>query len=237
MNSSLRAVLFDIDGTLTDSAPLIRTTLAYVMREKSGLDLPESSYSRFVGPPLEDTFVELDVPASEVSSYIDKYREYYDVYMDDTPLFPGVADMLTAVRDSGLRSATATSKLRRSAKHVCEVTGIASSFDIICGSEPELGRTHKHHVVGTAITELEQLGILDGQDRLPEMPLGTEWFDRPVRTDVVMVGDRNFDTYGAAVHGIRTILVDWGEGDDAEKKHAWRHVSTVEELTRLLTSL
>lgn len=236
MVSSLRAVLFDVDGTLTDSGPLIRHTMATLMKTKLGLDQPEVAYTKYVGPPLEDTFAELGVPEEEIAQYIGEYRAFYDQFLDQTPLFPGACEMLASVREAGFTIATATSKSEIVAKAVCDVTGLTPYIEVICGADAALGRSHKHHVIDHALTQLEERGVLDPCDRRPVQPLGTNWQDYPVRSDVVMVGDRNFDTFGAAVHGIATILVDWGEGDATEKAQAWRHVHTMDELVTLLRS-
>ncbi|QJC21644.1 HAD hydrolase-like protein [Arcanobacterium buesumense] len=235
MTSLLRAVLFDLDGTLTDSGPLIRRMISDVMRARAGLDLLESAYSRFVGPPLEDTFCELGVPESEIEDYIDDYRTRYFARMDTTKLFDGILPMLERIQAQGLHTAIATSKGEKSAKQVCDMTGLTQFVDVVCGSDPEAGRTHKHHVVDHALRSLEERAMLDPNQRQEPMALGTQWSTRSLRFDVVMVGDRSFDTQGAAVHGIRTILVDWGEGTAEEKANAWKHVSSPDELANLLT--
>ncbi|USR80072.1 HAD hydrolase-like protein [Arcanobacterium pinnipediorum] len=237
MAGALRAVLFDVDGTLTDSADLIKKTIAGVMRRNTGGDWPDHAFSRYVGPPLEDTFADLGVPPEKIDDYIDDYRQHYHAIMETTALFAGIPKLLSDVKAHGLATVTATTKGEESAREILSITGIDHFFDAIAGSETATGRTHKHQVVDRALTLLEQAQLLDAGNRYPVMPLGTRWDERQTRTDVVMVGDRDFDTDGAAVHGIRTILVDWGEGSAQEHANAWRHVHTIEELTSLLVSL
>ncbi|QRV02816.1 HAD hydrolase-like protein [Arcanobacterium phocisimile] len=237
MVGMLRAVLFDVDGTLTDSAPLIKRTMADVMRSRAGINMPDEAFSRYVGPPLEETFLDLGVAVNQIDDYIEEYRQRYALIVETTPLFDGIAKLLADVKALGLATATATSKGEEPARKILKLTQIDQFFDVIAGADTAIGRSHKHQVVERALNLLENTGVLDAAQRCPVLPLGTDWSQRDLRDDVVMVGDRNFDTDGAAVHGIRTILVDWGEGSAAEHAHAWRHVRTIDELTQLLGSL
>ncbi|MFY9262834.1 MAG: HAD hydrolase-like protein [Actinomycetaceae bacterium] len=232
--AELRAVLFDLDGTITDSAPIIRRTMAGLMRDWAGIDRPLEAYSKYVGPPLEDTFAQLGVPAEHIDTFVVEYRRRYDEHLGETTLFDGVVDVLRQVRAQGLGIAIATSKWETVAKAVLDILGVSDLIDTICGSLPDGSRKHKHEVIAHALDQLTELGFIDDADRLETVPLGTRISERDVRHDLIMVGDRDFDTFGAAVHGIRTVLVSWGEGNSAEAKRAWKYVTSSAELTHAL---
>lgn len=235
--SGLRAVLFDIDGTVTDTSLLIRTTQHAVIKKFAGVDIPLEDLRKYVGPPLKDSFLDAGVPEASVMDAVAEYREQYDRVMDQTKVFPGILETIGALREAGLGIVTATSKWQHVAQSVCESIGIAHLFDAICGATPDGRRTHKSDVVAHAIRKLEDLGFLDPANRRAEMPLGTLLADRDVRADIVMIGDRFYDTEGAAMFGVRTILVDWGDGSAEEREAAWTHVASPEELRETILSL
>lgn len=235
--SGLRAVLFDLDGTVTDSSLIIRTTQHDVIKQFTGIAVPLEDLRKYVGPPLKDSFLDAGIRQDQVLDAVALYRERYDQIMDQTPVFAGLAEVMNALRAAGLGIAVATSKWQHVAKSVCESIGIAHLFDVICGATPDGTRTHKHEVVAHAIHKLEELGFIDDGNRLTEMPLGTLLADRDVRDDLVMIGDRFYDTEGAAVYGVRTILVDWGDGSLAEKEAAWAYARTPQELQEMILAL
>lgn len=220
----MKAVLFDLDGTLTDSGPIIRRTLRTVMLEKAGVDRPESSYTRYIGPPLTDSFADMGVAPEQIDDYIRDYRGRYDEILDTTPVFDGVRELLAAVKDAGIRSAIATSKWESVAQNVCDCSGITPLVDAVCGSFPD-SRHSKADVVAAAVNQLYECHYLDQPAQR-----GFE------RDDVIMVGDRIYDIEGAGQYGIKTILVTWGEGTEDEEKRAWKVVSTPAELLELLLS-
>lgn len=233
----LKAVLWDLDGTITNSGPIIRQTLHAVMLGQTGVDHPLDSFSKYVGPPLYESFLDLGVAETDLETFIGDYRSRYDEAMPTTPVFPGVLDVLDELSDAGLATSLATSKWESVAKEACRLLGIEGHIDIVCGADPNADRNHKHEVIAHALDSLEAAGALDPSNRLNEAELGTELSERDVRSDVVMIGDRDFDTYGAAVHGIRTILVDWGDGTDEEKAGAWKVATSPKHLLELLMSL
>lgn len=233
----LRAVLWDLDGTLTDSSPIIRATLQAVMRGRTGEERDLESLRKYVGPPLYESFSDMGVADDELDVYIADYRARYDEILDQTPVFPGVIDVLDGLRAAGVGTALATSKWESVALNVARHTGLDRHLDIVCGADPRANRHHKHEVIARALDLLEATGVLDPAKRLGEVDLGTALTERDVRHDVVMIGDRDFDTYGAAVHGIRTILVEWGDGSEAEKAGAWAVAATPEQLREILETI
>ena len=94
-----RPVLFDMDGTLTDSLAIITACFDRTMREEAGVVHEPSFYRRFIGPPLHDSFAELGV--ADPARFVAEYRRRYAETMLDTPLFPGVRELLERLDAAG----------------------------------------------------------------------------------------------------------------------------------------
>ena len=116
-------VLFDLDGTLTESGPGIMKAAQYALRAY-GIEKPWQSLSFFVGPPLNETFASF-VPAEDIPAIVEKFREYYrtDGWLDNAP-YPGVPEMLQGLRDAGCKLYVATSKPEAMAVRVLEHFGL-----------------------------------------------------------------------------------------------------------------
>ncbi|MCI2956924.1 HAD hydrolase-like protein [Agromyces atrinae] len=219
MNHTLQrtwsAVLFDLDGTITDSAPAITDSLAHMFRT---LELPvpgESELLRYVGPPLLDTLRALaGFNEEQALAALAIYRENYVGHSVNAPVFPGVAGVLAQVHAAGIPLALATSKPESMAVPILEHAGLAEYFQVICGATDDEVRSAKADVVAEALRRLQEAGV------------DTE--------HAVMVGDRSYDTLGAAVNGVPTILVEWGYGSPAEAEQAMAVVHSADQLRSLL---
>lgn len=225
------AVLFDLDGTLADSGPLITQTISATMRELAGLVQPADVYKRYVGPPLNSSFAHLGVAEVDIHTYIEHYRAAYSKIHHETPAFEGVDDLLERVRDQGFGIALATSKIQDVAEEVVHNLGLTTYFDVLCGSQPGEVHLGKPAVVEAALNQLK------GAEYLTEGAREDTGMNVPLRDDVVMVGDRIYDIEGARLHGIRTILVTWGDSWPEEEDLAWKTVATPDELVDLLTEV
>lgn len=210
-------ILFDLDGTITQSAPGIRRCIELTM-EKMEKPCPDlSDYSRYIGPPLMQTFQRLCGLSHEEAQAAHKiYLGFYDTEGDPrNRLFDGVEEMLRKLREKSCKVALCTSKNQRSATRVCELLGVTEYFDAICGSDgtPEL--REKEDIIPYAVKTL-----------------GGKLSDR-----VVMVGDTHFDAKGAVYNGIDFVGVTYGYGkkEDMEAAGAEIFASTAEELSELLS--
>ncbi len=209
-------ILFDLDGTIVDSAPGITATLAYTF-EQLGLPVPTpAELVAYVGPPILDSFRDLAGFTPEQSQRaLDIYRtQYLKTGVFDAAVYPGVAELLKKIHESGIPLSLATSKPEAPATLILEHYDLLKYFDVITGASADEVRSAKADVVEEALKRL----TLFGAD-----------LSRPV-----MVGDRHHDVVGAAAHDVPTIFVRWGYGSPAEEVGTIGVVDDAAELTALL---
>lgn len=185
-----KTVVFDLDGTLTDSAPGIINALEYV-RIKEGLpQLTDTQLRSCIGPPLADSFCRLWGADEEVAQYLVKrYREYYTKNgIFENSLYPGVKEMLSALTTQNTECRIC------SAKPEAMVLTVLSHFDI---------RNCFTQITGAKTA-------FPGKGKLLTAMLA----ERPAQA--VMVGDRKDDVHGAAHSNIPCIGALWGYGGKEE---------------------
>lgn len=192
-----KAILFDLDGTLTDSGEGIINSVIPAL-EHFGLPVPSREELRvFVGPPLHDSFRRFGVPADRTDEAIQVYRtRYIPIGIFENAPYPGIETLLQTLRAAGHRLYVATSKPEPMAVQVLERFHLAQYFHRICGATLDTSRSTKEAVIAYL---LEENGRAD---------------------NMVMVGDTKFDVIGARAHGIPTIGVSWGYGTVGELKAA-----------------
>lgn len=212
MPRSPDVVLLDLDGTLSEAGPAITAAVALALEQVGAEPLDETALRAFVGPPLEDSFAALPGMDEElVARAVAAYRAGYDLL--GSPLYAGVPEALAALRAAGLRLALATSKPQPFAEQIVAAHALAPLLEVVVGSDRPAGRRTKGDVVGEALRQA------------------------PPARAAVMVGDREHDVHGAAEHGLETVGVLWGYGDEAELTAAGAAalVRTPAELVELLT--
>lgn len=201
MKINKQFLLFDLDGTVTDSKPGILKSMQYAVKS-FGIDIKDEdldSYSFFLGPPLQDSFrnhFKLDDEKTALA--VKKYREYYiPKGMFDNTLYPGIADLLKNLKNSGKTMILATSKAEKYARQILEHFDILKYFDFVCGAELDGSRSKKDEVI---LYALEHFNILSNEEKAA----------------AVMIGDRNHDIIGAAKTGIESVGVLYGYGSIEE---------------------
>lgn len=211
-----KSILFDLDGTLTDSGEGIINCAALAL-ERLGVPVPDRETMRvFVGPPLHDTFRRFGVPEDQVDEAIRIYRSrYVPIGKFENFPYPGIRELLEKLRSQGHRLFVATSKPEEMAVEVLEHFDLARFFEHICGASLDRSRSTKDAVIAYL---LERYGA-DGQ--------------------VVMVGDTVYDILGAAAHHIPAVGVAWGYGSvgEMEKAGAAAIAATMDELFSTLQAL
>ena len=211
-----KTVLFDLDGTLTDSGEGIINCAALAL-EHFGLEVPSREEMRvFVGPPLHETFRRFGVPVDKTDEAIRVYRSRYvpTGMFENTP-YPGIQALLEALKKEGYTLYVATSKPEEMSVTILERFGLAPFFDRICGASTDSSRSTKDAVIAYL---LEQSGA---------------------KEDMVMVGDTKYDVLGAKAHGIPAIGVSWGYGSVEEMVQAGAIgiADTMEELLNILRTV
>jgi len=198
------AVLFDLDGTLTDSAAGIQRSTREALRRLNTEDggarpIPaESELGWIVGPPLRESFAKL-AGEDNADRMLELYRERYDtIGIFENKVYDGVAAALDQLRARGDRLFVATSKRQVDAQRVVEHFGLDRYFDGVYGAQSDGRGAEKSAVLAAAIAG----GGLDGAQR------------------IVMIGDRRYDALGARAVGIPVIGALWGYGDRAELTEA-----------------
>ena len=208
-----KTILFDLDGTLTDSGEGIINCAIYAL-ERYGLPIPPREELRvFVGPPLTDTFMKFGVKPEDAVDAVEVYRErFIPIGMYENKLYPGIKELLETLRAEGHILCIATSKPESMAREILRYFDISQYFHYICGATLDHSRDTKEQVIAYLLSQCDS-----------EYP----W---------VMVGDTAFDVVGANAHKIPAIGVAWGYGvvEEMQRSGAAAIVYDTEELLREL---
>lgn len=210
---------FDLDGTITDSAPGITNSVVYALK-KYGIE--ENDYAKlckFIGPPLDVSFQEYYGFSKEQSlEAIEYYREYYkDKGIFENSVYDGFEEVVKQLKEAGKRLIVATSKPEPFARRIIEHFGLSPYFDYVAGMELDGRRGSKEEVINYA---LEACGIKD-------------------KSKVLMVGDRRHDVIGARAAGIDCLGVLYGFGtrEELEAAGAAYIIERPEEILNFIESL
>lgn len=209
-----KTILFDLDGTLTDSQTGIVNAISYALGH-FGVHKEREELMKFIGPPLLESLPEYCGFSMEQSwEAIDKFREYFNVtgWLENAP-YPGIEDLLRDLKAAGKQLMVATSKPEVQAVRILEHFQLAPYFDHICGAPAgnEDG-ARKSAVIRTALGHTNSAA------------------------SVVMVGDRRHDVEGARETGLPCIGVLYGYGgrEELEKAGAAFIAEDMAALKRLL---
>ncbi len=190
-------ILFDLDGTLTDSGEGIMHCFELSLG-KYGLPIPPRSALReCVGPPLRDSFRRFGVSEDIMEEAVFTYRDHYVAtgQYENFP-YPGIEALLQRLTQAGHSLYIATSKPETMSVEILERYGLAKYFRLICGATVDGSRNTKEAVIAYLLNQIT------------------------ARENLIMVGDTIFDVIGAKAHNIPTIAVAWGYGDLAQMRAA-----------------
>lgn len=209
MSRRYEVILFDLDGTLTDTGEGVKKSVQYALSKQGIIEEDLRKLDKFIGPPLWESFKEFYAFTDEqVAKAIADYRERYsDKGLYENTIYPGMRELLQKLFDEGRTLLVATSKPEHYAKIILNDLGIDKYFRYIAGASQDASRSKKHEVINYA---LEKCGIED-------------------KESVVLVGDTRYDAIGAAACGIDCvgILFGYGSRDELEANGAVAIAETV----------
>lgn len=196
----MRHVLFDLDGTLTDSAPGITRCLEHAIRTVGGLPPSLDALRVHIGTPLAEIFATLipEAGPSDLEAARAAYIERFDrAGLWENAVYPGVAEALDELGRQGFSLWVATAKGEDVARRVLEAFGLDRWFDGVFGARLEAGVHSKQQIL--------ERGLAAG--RIPV-------------SAATMVGDRHHDVDAALALGVRAVGVGWGYGSAEELARA-----------------
>ena len=212
-------VAFDLDGTLTDPKRGLTSAFEYGLK-KQNIDFgTKESLTKFIGPPLRESFKEEYSLTDEVAdAALRMFREYFGVYgWWDNELYDGIKELLADLRRAGKKIVLATSKPEIYSSRILKLFGIAEYFDFAEGASFDSSREKKCDVLDYA---LSAVGVVTEEQK----------------RGAVLVGDTKYDIEGARICGVDSIGVLYGYGSEAdfETEGATHIVADVEGVRKIL---
>lgn len=206
-------LLFDLDGTISESAPGIMKSMAYGLTFVGIHETDEKVLRTFIGPPLNVRLRELyHMNDKDIETAVSHFREMYEkkggLFLCRT--YEGIGDVLKNAKEKGCTLAVASSKPEPFVKKIIEMFGFTSYFTIICGSNPEDelkapdGHSQKARTILKVFSLLEEKGFTR----------------ETLLKESVMIGDTHFDIEGAKETGIASLGVTYGYGTREELETA-----------------
>lgn len=203
-------ILFDLDGTLTDSSKGITRSVQYALDKLGITENEQAMLRRFIGPPLDESFEQFYGLDKETAlKAVNYYRERYnDIGIYENVLFDGIDVLLAGLKEEGYIVALATCKPEIYVPRILDYFNITRYFDVAVGSELEGGkRRHKNQVIDEVFARLQANGQ-SGQDLFK------------MKEKAIMIGDRKDDILGAKASGIQSMGVRYGFAEENELERA-----------------
>ena len=210
-----RLVIFDFDGTLANTVPVIVRTARTVLARHGLTDDDMGDLTRLVGPPFPQAYsLVYGFSEDEAAQITAEYRAIYRTIGPEAwPLFDGVAGLLRRLRAAGRLTAVASSKQMPMVRTALADNKITDLFDLALGKSSDA----EGDKIALIARTLRELGVS--------------------ADDAVMVGDRHHDVEAAAACGVPGVGVTYGGTGTVEElmgAGAWACADTVEELGRVL---
>lgn len=209
-------ILFDLDGTLTDSQYGIINSIVYALK-KFDIEVDDrSQLKKFLGPPLHESFANFYGFSEEKALIgVDYYREYFhDKGIFENEVYEGVYELLDKIKASGRKIILATSKPEEYAVRILEHFDLTKYFDVIAGATMDGTRSKKTDVIEYALQKGKVVNF----------------------EETIMVGDREHDILGSKKFGLDSIGVLYGYGnlDELNEAGATYIAETVEDILEYL---
>lgn len=212
-------LLFDLDGTLTNSAEGITKCVQYGLNKIGIVENDLSKLEVFIGPPLRSSYMKYyGLSKEEAETCVTFYRERYEkIGIWENKVYPGIIELLGKLQRNGKKMGMATGKPEIFAKQIATRFGFNDYLDAISGSSLDGKMDDKALVVAEALKKWQITSNFD-------------------KKDVVLIGDRREDVLAAHANGIACIGVGFGFGSLAELNEVGveYYAANVEDLTKLL---
>lgn len=195
-------ILFDLDGTITESDPGIMNSVAYALEKMGYEEKDREKLKRFIGPPLTDSMMKYyGMSEEDAAKAVRYYREYYtEKGIFENSVYDGFDESIKRLKEQGLILAVATSKPEPFARRIAEHFGFTGDYACVCGATMDEARIRKADVIRYALNTLE--------------------ITEEEKHQVLMVGDREHDVLGAKENGLSCMGVLYGYGDRKELEEA-----------------
>ncbi len=193
---SYQAILFDLDGTITNPQEGIINSILYAVKTFGFVEENPESLNKFIGPPLHHSFQErYKVTEAKAYEMVDEFRVYYAKKgIFESYLYQGITETIEYLYNKQIFLSLATSKPVDYANQLLVHFGLDKYFSFTAGALMDGKRTDKKEVIQFAL------------DNIP-----------PFEKDrILMIGDREFDIMGAKYHGIQAAWAKWGFGSEEE---------------------
>ncbi len=196
----IKNVLFDLDGTLTDSREGIINGFIYALNSLGIKEEDRKSIEKYIGPPLDESFRNgYGLDEEQVKNAVNKYREYYSaegLYLNK--IYQGMKELIIDLYNNDKRVVLATAKPLEFSRRILEQNEILQYFYFLSAYMIDGTRTTKQDIIKYALDNIENLNL----------------------DESIMVGDRHYDIEGAKVNNLKTIGVTYGFGSEEELKDA-----------------
>jgi len=199
-----QTILFDLDGTITDSREGITKSVQYALATIGIYEEDLSKLECFIGPPLRDSFCMFykdDINESNVEEIVAKYREHFEPKgIFQNKVYDGIPELLKTLKENKKKLALASSKPEVFVRRILEHFSLVQYFDVIVGSLLDGTRENKPEIVAEALHQL--------------------FGEHPDFEHTAMVGDRKFDIEGAKNQHVTAIGVQYGFCSPGELEEA-----------------
>lgn len=187
---NVRAAIFDVDGTLLDTAPGVEQAVRFAERELGLEPLPETELRKFVGPPPREMYRRLyGLSDSDALRATELHRKFgREEGLFHSRPYPGMPAALQRLSGAGVKLGVATLKIQDVAERILEYHGLRAQFSAVVGVDAGESRTKRQ----TILLALEAMGERPG--------------------NAVMIGDSAYDAEGAQAAGVGFVGVLYGYG-------------------------
>ena len=195
----VKTILFDLDGTLADSAPSFAESASYAIQKLGYISPPLEVLAAMIGTPVRTILSDI-VSQEHLDDAVNGFVDHNFVLrhgIEKNRIYDGVADALNTLNQSGYRLFVATSKIQKIAQAIVEHFGLLRFFAQVYGAAEDGKQARKSEIIGAILRD-----------------------HGPSRENTIMVGDRSHDIIGAKENGLRSVGVLWGYGSRQELEDA-----------------